>query len=479
MPEPSDTAMILAPGREILDIFTEYVTACRVLGYHHHDLTRLHDWYDTEDGLDLRALESEQRTLIAATPAAEDALRLQGKQLQLIGEGWQGSAAMSARDHLGRHQIAAEQAVTAAQTAAETLNRLREALREAVTRKVTATVEIEGRRTAQRAEWLTAARTVAGGMAGDRSMASELIDQEIRPFVANDIGGDWVAAMRAATTAVADAYADAVAALRAGPLPMFVRLDPISGSTPAVESRPPFERTVSVGYTPVESSWSTAPSVAPTPHTTPAQASAVSPLPTSGTAPLPAAGSTVVPEAAPLPAAGQSLGLPGMGGAADPGMGTGLTSGLGSSLASAGQQLADLFSGLIGSDAEGIPDADVLDAVPDDEVDDPDTPETADELEDPEEEATSEDEEPTDDESTDEEPTDDEAVDEAPAEEAPGEEAPGEEAPAEPAEVPDPQGQSPEPIGPPPPVVDAAPLAQPVGETPCEIAADELPQVGS
>lgn len=69
MPETFDTATILAPGREILDIFTEYVAACRVLGHHHHDLTRLHEWYDTEDGLDLRAIEGDQRARAPGPPS--------------------------------------------------------------------------------------------------------------------------------------------------------------------------------------------------------------------------------------------------------------------------------------------------------------------------------------------------------------------------------------------------------------------------
>lgn len=90
MPETFDTATILAPGREILDIFTEYVAACRVLGHHHHDLTRLHEWYDTEDGLDLRAIEGDQRALTAAAQAGEQTLRLQDKQSRLVDDGWQG-----------------------------------------------------------------------------------------------------------------------------------------------------------------------------------------------------------------------------------------------------------------------------------------------------------------------------------------------------------------------------------------------------
>ena len=474
MPESFDAATILAPGREILDIFTEYVTACRILGHHHHDLTRLHEWYDTEDGLDLRAIEGDQRALRAAAQAAEQALSLQDKQLRLVDDGWQGGAALAAREHLARHQTAAGHTVTALHTAAVTLNRLRDSLCEALTRKVTATVQIEGRRGAQRAEWLAAARTVTAGMAGDRSAASELIDQEVRPFVADDIAGDWIAAMRSATDAVADAYADAVAALRAGPIPVFgpaLRLDAVRiGATPAHEPRPAFERTIPAGHSAAEISWPTAPPAAPPVLAAPAPPSVEVARPAEVSA-------EVAPpaEVTPPAAAGQSTGLPGMGGVADPGLGgvgSGLSSGVGSGLAGAGQQLADLFGGLIGSAAEGLPEADVLDGAPADGLDDLDDPEEPEELSDPEEEETAE-EEPADEEPADE--SIDEATGEATGE--PAEAAEIEEEPVDAPEIVEPQKEPPEPVAPPSPITE--PLAQPEGETPCEIAADELPQVGS
>jgi hypothetical protein len=471
MPESLDAARILAPGREILDIFDEYVMACRVLGYVHHDLIRLHEWYDTEDGLDLGAIDTDQRALTAAARAAEQPLLMQDKQFRLAGDGWLGGAALAAREHMARHQTAAEQAVTALHTAAATLNRLREALCEALTRKVAATVQIEGRRVAQRAEWLAAARTVTAGVAGDRSAASELIDQEVRPFVADDIAGDWVAAMRSSTDAVADAYADAMGALRAAPMPMFgptLRLDAARiGSTPAVEPRPSFERTVPAGHSAAEISWPTPPPavpVAPAAFAAPPVA-----VPTIAADPP-------IAEAAPLPAAGQSAGPPGMGSMADPGLGTGLNSGLspgvGSGLAGAGQQLADLFSGLIGSAAEGLPEVDGLDAEPDDELDVPD------DLDEPEEEEAPEDEVPEEEEEEDEEDeelSDEEAIDKTDPEAV--DEEPVEEEPDGAPEVVEPQEESFEPVASPP--VAAESLAQPDGQTPCEIAADELPQVGS
>ena len=47
--------------------------------------------------------------------------------------------------------------------------------------------------------------------AGDRAAASELIDQQVKPFVDNDIRADWLTAMRSAMAAVAAPYDAATA----------------------------------------------------------------------------------------------------------------------------------------------------------------------------------------------------------------------------------------------------------------------------
>ena len=52
---------------------------------------------------------------------------------------------------------------------------------------------------------MAAAQTVTTG-AGDRAAASELVDQEVKPFVDNEIRSEWLAAMRSAMAAVMEAY---------------------------------------------------------------------------------------------------------------------------------------------------------------------------------------------------------------------------------------------------------------------------------
>ncbi len=89
--------------------------------------------------------------------------------------------------------------------AVDALTALRDDLWRAVDEKVAAAVAIDDRRHAERPEWLAATQTVTTG-AGDRAAASELIDQQVKPFVDNDIRSDWLTAMQKAMAAVGAAF---------------------------------------------------------------------------------------------------------------------------------------------------------------------------------------------------------------------------------------------------------------------------------
>lgn len=136
---------------------------------------------------------------------------------------------------------------------------------------------------------------------------------------------------------------------------------------------------------------------------------------------------------------------------------------IGSGLSGFGQQLADLIGGLAGSSDGASPNLDAPDLTDDDEPfgeRDSDQPEAdADEEDEPDAEG---------------EPTD--PADAAPVEpEVPEDSAAAE--PEAPSEPPDPTPTPvPPPIPEPPPAQDVA--AEQAERTPCEIAADELPQVG-
>ena len=70
MAEKLDVASRLAEGRPAVDNIQTYVLACHVLGYANPDLTlhasQVSDWYGSEDGLDLRALDADCGALEAA-----------------------------------------------------------------------------------------------------------------------------------------------------------------------------------------------------------------------------------------------------------------------------------------------------------------------------------------------------------------------------------------------------------------------------
>lgn len=461
-----DVAARLDEGQAAVDTIAEYVWACHLLGFDHPDLTRyryqVHDWYSAEEGLDLRVLDVESASLAAAATVAEEELALQDKNFQNLVEAWHGTGARASTDFLARHAASSAQVAAGVRSAAAVLTRLRDSLWAAVEAKVSAALQIEGRQGGQRGAWLAAARTVSTGL-GDRSAASELIDTQVKPFVVNDVAGDWLAAMRSTTRAVADAYGQALAGLRAEALPVFgipgelgpaapVPLPVAAGTTAASAAAPSWQPSPAA----MPAAMSTAPSQIPPPAPAAEPLAAVA-EPVGSAAPAP----TLPAGAAPGMAGG---GMPGLGGLPD----------LGSGLAGAGQQLADLFGGLLGSSADGLPDrigdlpsGEGGDVDPDDgpqqeadHADDPDVEDTADE----------DGSEDTDEDGADE----DEPVDSAEGEltEPQSDSPPVDEASPDPQklEVPDPATTVPGPA--------ADPLAAPTGGTPCEIAADELPQVG-
>jgi hypothetical protein len=442
MAEKFDIPSRLAEGRPAVDNIQTYVWACHMLGYANPDLTlhasQVSDWYGSEDGLDLRALDADCAALEAAVAATEDALMRQDEQLATLSSAWQGGTADLSRAFLRRHGEASATAAAALRTTADALATLRDNLWHTVDGKVAAAVAADDRAPG---EWLAAAHTVTTG-AGDRAAASERIDQEVKPFVDNDIRAEWLTAMRSAMAAVMESYDAATAELSAEPDAVF----DVPGDLGPSWTPPPHDFE---------------------PATVPAAASSVAPpvatapswgAPAAAWAPAPAPPPVAPPPAPPAdpgataPAMSAPPSAPSLGGMPDAGSG----------LSGIGQQLADVFGSLLGSadDALGeTPDIDEpeLDEDVDDELDD--DPEEEDEpvepVADPEEEPAAD------------QPVEDPAADETcePAE-APVVPPP----PEEPAPTPTPMAPPPEPA----PLADPAPAA----EMPCEIAADELPQVG-
>jgi hypothetical protein len=456
MAEPFDVGARLAEGHAAVDNIGEYVWACHLVGYQNPDLTlhaaQVRDWYGSEDGLDLRALEADRAALDAAATATDSAQRLQEQQLGTLAGAWQGRGGDASREFLLRHGEASAAAAAAVRNAVHALAALRDDLWRATDDKVGAAMAIEDRRQTERAEWLAATRTVATG-AGDRAVASELVDQQVKPYVDNDIRSDWLTAMQKAMAAVSAAFDDATSVLAGAPgTPFEVPGDLGPVSTPSPPSSGPVAEVAGT----VPAAWTSPPpaAVAPGLGPTAAPAAAIPAPPESLAAPVPAA---PAPAAAPPPA------TPAMASTSPLGeLGGGLPGAAGG-LAGLGSQLADAIGGLVNRPDDALPDPqqrenqaiddgmglDDEESVADDDGDD----ETDTETDDP-----AETDEPVD------QPADacaEESIDEAP--------------PTDPVATPPPAPMPP----PPQPIVEPPPSAESIGaETPCEIAADELPQAG-
>ncbi|MCU1694424.1 MAG: hypothetical protein JWR34_487 [Mycobacterium sp.] len=439
----------LAAGEPAVERIGTYVWACRQLGYQDPDLTvhaaQVRDWYAHDDGLDLRALSADCDALSAAAAAADDAVRRHGALAAKLAGAWSGGGAGAASEFLWRHGQSAVAVRDGLRRAAEAMATLRDELWRSVDEKVGAVLDIDDRRLPQRAEWLAAAQSVTTG-AGDRVAASELVDQQIKPFVDNDIRSDWLAAMHRATASATAAYDAASARLDSGALSTFdvpgelgPRWDGPDGSPASVAAVPaatvPAAAVIS-SHPPAFDPPAAAPAAPPAP---PAPAPLADPLPAAPAAPAPAA-----------PAAAPASSMPSLGE-----MGGGMPS-LGTGASGFGQQLADLIGGLIGSSGDAPADPQGLD--PPNETDR--------QGDNADQEAKTE---PAD--AADESAPDEEA--DAPDAAAPDETETEAKPTPEPAATP---------VPPPPdpalPVPPAVPEALPTEQTPCEIAADELPQVG-
>ncbi|MFZ0832259.1 MAG: hypothetical protein WAM92_04085, partial [Mycobacterium sp.] len=212
-----DVAGRLAEGRSAVDNTQSYVWACHLLNYQDPDLTvhsaQIRDWYSSEDGLDLGVLEADHSAVQVLAAAADDALRRQREQLTSLAAAWQGDGAASAQDFVRRHCDTAETVTTSLRTAADALAGLRDALWGIVDQKVATIGAIDDRRRAERPAWLGAAQTVITGV-GDRAVASELLDQQVKPFVDKDIRLDWLAAVRTAIASIGSSYEAATTGLR-------------------------------------------------------------------------------------------------------------------------------------------------------------------------------------------------------------------------------------------------------------------------
>lgn len=202
-----DVSARLSEGREALAHTETYISACRRLGYQHLDLTgydgQVLDWYDGEDGLDLRLLDDDCAALGLAVNGVEEALRVQRAQLGELATAWRGPGAEAAAAFLQQHCAAGEVLVGGLRATARACETLRDGLWRLVDDKVTTAVSVDDRVGGQRPVWLAAVH----------AQDTEVIEHQIKAYVDNDIRGDWLTAMRSCRTGVAVAYSDAAMAV--------------------------------------------------------------------------------------------------------------------------------------------------------------------------------------------------------------------------------------------------------------------------
>jgi hypothetical protein len=447
-----DVAERLAEGRLAVERTQRYVRACGALGYEHPDLTshpsQILDWYDTEDGLDLRALDSDCAQLRAASAAATDALGMQQAQLAGLAAAWTGPGADSAFRFLERHCDAASTVANELRAAAQRCESLRDNLWYLLDAKVSTAIAIDGRSAAQRSAWLAAADTVATGV-GDRPTAEDVVHQQITPHVDTDIRNDWLDSMRSTLAGVATSYDMVTDRMAATPAVQFEFPGDLG---PGLDTLPPAATAAPVAVAPVApaAAFSSLP-----PDPVPAKnASAPPPPQLPLTPPAPEVG-TAPGDTSAMPTAAGDLG--GLGGLAS--------------------RIVDAMGGLLGSAANPLGDSSTLD----------DSPGTKNPFG---EDAFNDDRNDDDDEHDDGEDHDDDDKPDDKVDDPDQPEAAAPDDAAAPLNPPPADGQPPtaplieqQPPAQPPsggsvPQVNGSAPQPPEGSTPCEIAADALPQAG-
>jgi hypothetical protein len=465
-----DVAERLAEGRFAVEHTQTYVRACQTLGYEQSDMTshfsQIRDWYGSEDGLDLRALDRDCAELRAAGAAVMEGLRIQRAQVAELAAAWTGPGGDAALAFLQRHCDEASVLATEVRAAAQRCESLRDNLWFLLDSKVATAIAIDDRTQAERPAWLAAAAAVTTG-AGDRSTAEEVVQQQIKPYVNNDIRNDWLTAMRSSQAGVAASYDMVIDRMAAAPVVYFELPGDLGPGCPPLEPVPPSAPAVAAADTPgADMPPTVAPAAPIPPAVTPAAAGpSADPVQVPNpTTPVPAPDlGTALGGASAMPTGVGDLGggLSGLGGLG--GLASRIVDAMGGLLGSAADQFTDPSALDETAGAEDPLDKDAFDEDPfhrDDEHDDPDKPDSETEESDKAEET--------------EKAEEDRPVDGPPPVEGP----PPVGAPLS-ADTPPPAG-TPPPVEAPPPVGAPAPAAGPPtsGSTPCEIAADQLPQAG-
>lgn len=240
-----DVARRLADAHGAVGNTQTLVSACAAVGYQHPDLTshgaQIAEWFGCDDGLDLGVLGADCERLHSALTIAEGAMRLEDAAGEELSGAWAGASGSAAADFVARHRRTVGALVDSLRFAADRCAFLRDSLWRIVDMKVEAAIIIDDRRLGERTAWLAAARTVTSG-GQDHSAAVGIVEKAVVPYVDSDIRIDWVDAMKSARASADKAYGEVLSSLGRSAAIDFdlpARLVPVSGAPNAAACAPP------------------------------------------------------------------------------------------------------------------------------------------------------------------------------------------------------------------------------------------------
>lgn len=200
-----------------VDIFVRYAAACRDVGHVGITSERIRELASREDGVGLAALQSDIAALAAAAGHARSALSEQRTAIGVLGAGWRGRSGSIATAVLEQHCTAAADILHSLVEAADVLERLRGTLSRLLAERDEAGVRIADRRSAERPRWLACSEAVLAGTADGVAVAE--VRTRIAPFLDAQVAGEWAGSVSSVSDAVDAAYRQAAIAL-AGRMPV-------------------------------------------------------------------------------------------------------------------------------------------------------------------------------------------------------------------------------------------------------------------
>ncbi|OHT88814.1 hypothetical protein [Mycobacteroides saopaulense] len=165
---------------------------------------QLFDWYDMDAGMDLDALGADLELFKGAVTTMKSAAERQHGQLQQLMGMWEGKGSEAANQFLRTHNSTADAVTGEFGKVSTGLDGLREALWNIVDLKKQATTMVDGLVT-DRASFDSAVATYKTGT-GDKSVADETNATKIGPHVQQNIEGKWLPAMKTAWAKGGEAY---------------------------------------------------------------------------------------------------------------------------------------------------------------------------------------------------------------------------------------------------------------------------------